>query len=166
MVQDEGGLYLAGSGVYGSVAPLRQLPELDSDWGPDCDSCRAAPDTYSSARHARLRTSFLAGLRLSHRRRCVSQCTAFGGTWQRGIGWSTDSPGCAAAGLEVEENAAMLVGIEECACCVESGDDDYSLDTDTGICNREPSSPSLLSASNKTGRRKPEKHVLRFISPR
>ena len=81
------------------------------------------------------------------------QCTAFGGTWQRGIGWSTDSPGCAAAGLEAEENAAMLVGIEECACCVESGDDDYSLDTDTGVCNREPSSPSLLSKpSNKTGR--------------
>ena len=43
----------------------------------------------------------------------------------------------------------MLVGIEECACCVESGDDDYSLDTDTGVCNREPSSPSLLSASTK-----------------
>ena len=48
----------------------------------------------------------------------------------------------------------MLVGIEECACCVESGDDDYSLDTDTGVCNREPSSPSLLSKpSTKTGRR-------------
>ena len=69
MVQDEGGLYLAGSGVYGSVAPLRQLPELDSDWGPDCDSCRAAPDTYSSVTSDRLQTSFLAGLRLSHPRR-------------------------------------------------------------------------------------------------